>query len=43
MGEGMPWGIIMIFFFLGVLLGIRTEINMRKKANENIKQSRGKL
>lgn len=38
MGEGMPWGIIMIFFLVGALLGISTEIEMRKKAARKIEK-----
>ena len=34
MDEGMPWRIIMIFFTLGALLGIRGEINLRAKIKE---------
>jgi hypothetical protein len=38
MDEGMPWGIIMLFFLAGALLGISTEIEMRKKAAKNIEK-----
>jgi hypothetical protein len=36
MDEGMPWGIIMIFFLIGALLGIRAEINKRKREDGEI-------
>lgn len=36
MGEGMPWNIVMIFFFLGILLAINMAHNERKKReNDN--------
>lgn len=38
MDEGMPWGIIMIFFLVGALLGISTEIEMRKKAAKKLEK-----
>ena len=38
MDQGMPWGIIMIFFLVGALLGISTEIEMRKKAAKKIEK-----
>jgi hypothetical protein len=35
MDEGMPWGIIMICFLIGALLGIRAEINKRKREEKD--------
>jgi hypothetical protein len=39
MDEGMPWRIIMIFFAIGVYLGIKGEKKAKKKAEENIQES----
>jgi hypothetical protein len=35
MGEGMPWNIILIFFFLGIFVGINRG-KKDKKENENL-------
>jgi hypothetical protein len=34
MGEGMPWHIILIFFFIGVFMGVNTG-KKQKKQHEN--------
>ena len=38
MGEGMPWHIIIIFFFIGIFMGINTgkKQKKQKKQNENL-------
>jgi hypothetical protein len=34
MGEGMPWNIILVFFFIGALMGFNAG-KKQKKQNEN--------
>jgi hypothetical protein len=35
MGEGLPWDIVLVFFFIGVLMGINTGKRQKKRNKQN--------